>query len=400
MIRLYSFILFLFLSVSVFAQIDNPVFIRAEVAFENHEYERAVKLYTNLIKSNINKQEAYVKRGRCYLQNGLFDYAINDFMQAEKNNENSASYYISICYASKNDMKKSFFWLEKYLEGKHKLPMSEVKKNPGFKNISETNEWNELWKKDWYSKTETALSFAEYLYKQGNNREALDELDNLLEKRPSLDEAYFLRAKIYNALKQNKLAIGDCDLAIKYAKKNIEYYKFRAKNYIAEMKYHKALEDLNLALKIDNNKIELYKIRGIVYYHLEEFEKAEKDLRLYLSFVENDVDALYYRGLNDYKNENYLNALLSFNKLLELNPSDLKSFIARGDTYLRTKTYKYADRDYSMALDIDPQNAKTYYKRALARKALNEKEQACLDFKKAMSLGNFKAEELYYKYCK
>jgi len=59
-----------------------------------------------------------------------------------------------------------------------------------------------------------------------------------------------------------------------------------------------------------------------------------------------------------------------------------------------------AIKDYTKTLELDPGNSLAYLNRGLAKAELGDKNNACLDFKKALELGNKKAEELISKHCK
>ncbi len=400
MLRFCFTILLHALAISMVAQIDNPVLIKAGYEFEMQNYDKAIKLYTSLIKSDISKTESLVKRGESLLLVGLVNEAILDFKEAEKLQENSASILLASAYAYLNKTEQAIYWLDKHLQAHDKLSINEVKNYSYFSKIQNDKQWIDLWKKEWYSKYDLSLSHANYLFVNGNSIEALDELDILIDKKPRMDEAYILRTQVYNSIGQYKLALSDCDNAIKFARKNADYYCIRSDVYISLNKLNKALSDINYAVSIENNNIKLYKHRAKIFIELNDHEKAKADMELYLSFCYNDISALYNMGLIYYNLDDYLNALLSFNKCLELKPSNFKSYVARGDTYFKTKTYKYAERDYAMALDLNPKDGNLYYKRALVRKALHNQTGVCSDLKKAIKFGVYEAEEMYYRICK
>ena len=53
-----------------------------------------------------------------------------------------------------------------------------------------------------------------------------------------------------------------------------------------------------------------------------------------------------------------------------------------------------------MALDLDANNAEAYYNRALSKIAASDKDSACLDFKKAITLGFTPDENALAQSCK
>ncbi len=67
--------------------------------------------------------------------------------------------------------------------------------------------------------------------------------------------------------------------------------------------------------------------------------------------------------------------------------------------YLR-RDYQNAIMDYSTVIVLNPNDGEVYYKRGLAKIAIDEKESAVIDFKKAFDLGFKVAENALIKYCK
>lgn len=400
MIRYFSPILLFIFSLTGFSQIDNPVLIKANYEYELQNYEKAIRYYTNLIRSDINKLESLLKRGQCLLYIGLVDDALKDFIKAESIEENSANLFLASSYAYLKNTGEAITWLNKYLQTKNKLAINQVKNYNFFNNIENSEAWRELWKSDWYSKYELMLYHANYLFVNANNLDALTELDNLISKKPRMDEAYLLRSEIYFSLDQFKLALNDCNEAIRFARKNVDYYIQRIKIYKALGKNSKALDDIYYSISIDNNNISLYKEKALILSDLEKYDDAKSEMHNYLNYCYEDEFAMYKMGIISYKTGEFLNALINFNKCLEIDPSNYESFVARGDTYFKTQTYKYAERDYAMALDINPREGSLYYKRALVRKAQKNVDGACSDIQKAIKLGIYDAEVLYYKYCK
>jgi tetratricopeptide (TPR) repeat protein len=373
--------------------------IKAQIAFDEGEYQQSISYYTSLIDSDIDVLDCYLGRGEAYMELDQFDKAIADFEQAELKKSNSASFYLAACYALTNQVDESIEWLGKYLSQGIKMHENKLKNHSHFNNIRNSTQWKELWMNEWYSKYETALHHANYLISVQDWVGALDEIDDLIDKKPRMDEAYYARAKIYQHLKEYKLAVNDCDNAIKFNRKNIDYYLLKSDNLFLLEKYSKSLDAINAAISIDNNKIEMYKKRGIIYIQLEQFKKAKEDLALYNLYKTNDFKAYYYLGIAYHKSGDYLNALLNFNEGLKLKETSIECYLARAETYLKTQTFQYAERDLSMALDLNPMDASIYVKRANARKAQGKNEEACSDLKKAIRYGSYEAEKLYYQLC-
>ena len=69
------------------------------------------------------------------------------------------------------------------------------------------------------------------------------------------------------------------------------------------------------------------------------------------------------------------------------------------NSYLLSKSWDYAAQDYSMSLDLAPGNPDTWLKKGIALVNSGKTEDACHDFRQALSLGSKRATEYISRYC-
>jgi tetratricopeptide (TPR) repeat protein len=62
--------------------------------------------------------------------------------------------------------------------------------------------------------------------------------------------------------------------------------------------------------------------------------------------------------------------------------------------------YAGAIEDYSSSIELYPGDPETYFQRGLVKLAMNNKYDACLDFKTAEELGSTEAKAAIKKNCK
>jgi tetratricopeptide (TPR) repeat protein len=62
--------------------------------------------------------------------------------------------------------------------------------------------------------------------------------------------------------------------------------------------------------------------------------------------------------------------------------------------------YNGAIEDYSTSIELYPNDPETYYQRGLVKLTMNNKYDACLDFKTAEELGSTDAKSAIKKNCK
>ena len=89
-------ILFLFLIAGFYgtAQDANELYIKGIQSFDNKKYNEALDFFSRSIDKSPDFEEAYLKRGACFMIFHDFDNAINDFNKViELNPHNELAYY-------------------------------------------------------------------------------------------------------------------------------------------------------------------------------------------------------------------------------------------------------------------------------------------------------------------
>lgn len=75
-------------------------------------------------------------------------------------------------------------------------------------------------------------------------------------------------------------------------------------------------------------------------------------------------------------------------------------YFNRANCYLKLDKADLAVRDYSDSLILKPENENAYTNRGIAHIKLKKKQEACDDWNKAVSLGQFSTKKYLEKYCK
>jgi tetratricopeptide (TPR) repeat protein len=87
-------------------------------------------------------------------------------------------------------------------------------------------------------------------------------------------------------------------------------------------------------------------------------------------------------------------------KAIDTGIMDARFYYTRGSVRSTLGKIDQALGDFAMSLDIKPDQPDLYAERAQLRLVRGDTEGACHDWKKAMEMGNAKAADLLYKYCK
>ena len=97
------------------------------------------------------------------------------------------------------------------------------------------------------------------------------------------------------------------------------------------------------------------------------------------------------QGLLYMRRKKYDLAISEFNDAIKINPIFTKAYSNRGDAYYGKGLFKKAAESYTEAIDINNEYDKAYIKRGIINFfKLNNKTQACLDWKAACELDTCK----------
>lgn len=302
--------------------------------------------------------------------------------------------------------------------------------------------------------------------KELNINSQIDSLTNLIKDSPKKFENYYLRAELEIQLEKYKEALEDLNLVIENNSNNSNFLFRRAKinEYLKNFRW--ALSDFNHIIELDSNYNDIYKERGICKYYLKLYPNAIEDLDKAIKINQRDTVAFYFRGFSK-TNINISEALIDINNAINLNskykealylrigiqfglknfvdakrdidfliqiyPNDIRSYASRGEFYVynnelqnalndfniiiemdSTKSYPYARKgfikkslgdkigalkDFNKAIELDSKAADNYYERGLIEVSMSNKELACADFSKAGELGYKDAYNAIKKYC-
>ncbi len=377
--------------------VSDSLIMNVRAKFSHQDFNSVFELLNPVSENIKTNSEPFILRGKAYLYAGQAGKAILDFELAEKIKENSASYELAQTYASVGNAEYACKALKKYLKTPHKKFQSDIKTDKYFEKISNSKPWIELWKADYYSKTELQLNDAQFEISKNNDAQAFSILDNIIAKNEKSTDALFMRAKLHAKNNDLKNALRDLDKTLKNKPFDTDYLLLHAQILFQTQKYQKALIDYDILIKKNKTDASFFKQKALIENELNDFENAKSDILTYLKFYPWDSEGLYIAGLINLKAEYYLDALKYFNESIEIDNSKSAYYEARGDAYFAVKTFENAENSFSMALDLVPAG-EIFFKKGLARLAQNNIEGACSDWEKSLNLGYFRADDYLKKY--
>ncbi len=233
------------------------------------------------------------------------------------------------------------------------------------------------------------------------------------------DEAYYELANLQFLNKEPVDAIVSVTKSIKIEPKKGQYYAARAyftQNaytiFPGDKNYRKINEDYNLAIYFEPDNYELYKMRSEFKRKMGQEVEALTDYNKMIEISPDQNYAYTERGVLKMQKENYTGAISDFNSSMEIDPNNATNFKYRGLCYHNMRKYYDAYKDFSQYIEqlngssqkeeesVKNQIAQTYLMRGHALYAMGKGSEACVDFLKALDLGERKGLNYFRKYCR
>lgn len=263
-----------------------------------------------------------------------------------------------------------------------------------------------------------------YLLKAKSHAE-LDQLkkadevyQNLLKKDNYNSELQFEYARFKFTINEPVQAIQLMNKAIKIDPKTGKYYAYRAyftqrayTVFPGDKKYQSIIDDYNLAIYLDATNYEFYKLRSEFKRQMGQEVEALMDYNKMIELSPDNQYAYTERGVIKMHKENYIDAIEDFSASIELYPDEAKNFRYRGLCLHNLRKYYDAYNDFSKSLELlnakadtteamQKVIAETYLMRGHVLFAMGKGSEACVDFLKALDMGERKGLNYFRKYCR
>jgi len=234
------------------------------------------------------------------------------------------------------------------------------------------------------------------------------------------EDAYLFRGRASMRFLKEDLdgALSDYNKSIELDNTVSEAYVNRGLLKKTQGYYKDALTDYNSAIKLDNTDPDIYLKRAIIHNYLEDYSAAISDLNRSISLNKINPNAYYLRGNMHAKMTLYEKAIDDYTDALDLiysiipdkiehdfSSSDKEglseilkdSYQNRASSWNKLEQYERAISDYEKLLELNDifkeNNAMVYQHLAMCKVNLRDWDGALQDAKKAVKLGNKKADE-------
>jgi tetratricopeptide (TPR) repeat protein len=234
-------------------------------------------------------------------------------------------------------------------------------------------------------------------------RQAIEELSKAIKLNPQYEYAYFMRAFIYQQIRDSQRSLADYNQVIILNPKISSTYNNRG--LLKDEQFNDiqgALADFNQSLILDPKDSDAYNNRATLKY--QKFNDIQGALTDYdqAILVSPKSPAIYNNRavLKDDRLNDIKGALADYDQAISLNPEYSLPYFNRAK--LKDETFndiKGALADCDEAISFNPRDPKAYNNRAVFKKKLNDFQGALADYDQAISL-NPKYAKAYFNRAK
>lgn len=343
---------------------------RADLLYENGEYDHAKKDYELLLRQDARCQEAYLGLGRIAYRENNMGLAEDYLSKAEEANPSNPLFY--------------------------------VQRGSFYDAIGE------------YDKA--AADYVHALVYDGNNSAAIASLNVLTTKdfnaviaaiSNTVDNVqdkgffYFLRALIYKNNWHYTASIKDWNtiLAEKYFYTHSIFYN-RAYCYFHLGQFEYALNDIDMAISLNADDLSYHILKAEIYRVMGEYDSATRELSMAATFNPTDLGVLQQSGILAAEQGDYDKALRYYNDAILNNADDAYSYLLRAYLYELSGDTTMAANNYETIASMPKPLANVYSLRGFALARLGRVDEANAWLKAALdSSQSHSGEEYYYAAC-
>jgi predicted O-linked N-acetylglucosamine transferase (SPINDLY family) len=334
----------------------------AELAAREGDPERAIQLYSNVIRLQPKHGMACYKRGNVLKDSGKLEAAL-------------ASYDLAI--ELDPDHANAFCNRGAVLERMNRLDEA----------LASFNRAIALNPRDAFAHCNRGI----LLGRLGRPEEALASFDQAIAANRGYAEAYFNRGSLLQELRRLDEALASYGEAIQIAPGFVPAYLRRGMLQLEMKQSDAALASFDKTIELDPRLAAAHCYRGV----LLEAERPDAALASYDKAIELDprfAEAYYNRGVLQQRAKNPEAAMADYDKAIELVPHFAEAHSNRGALLHASKQSEAALASYDKAVELDPGLADAFLSRAAVLMALERWNEALASLDRAISLAPGSAE--------
>ena len=195
-------------------------------------------------------------------------------------------------------------------------------------------------------------------------------------------------------------AMMDYTRAEKVEPENPRLYVSRSAVHITEGNLKEAVQDCDRAIKLDPNDADAWYNRACADYMGHANEGAMRSLEKAVKLKDDHADALFLRGV--VRGEQYKEAagIADIQAALAMNPNIPGGWMSLGVLQFENEQYQEGIESFTRAIDADDhEKMVAYYYRGDCYYHLEDKDNACINWRQSAKLGDKDAQFIVKNYC-
>jgi tetratricopeptide (TPR) repeat protein len=379
-------------------QSSYDAILKARALTDAGQYTQAIAEVSTALASQ-KTSTLYITKADAELKSGNYKAAIDDYSRANAIDNSSGESGLSRVYALMGDAAGSLSHLEKNISSPFRKSEKEIMLDPSFEKIENRPEWRLFWKKERYTGAEKGISDIEYFISSGKTDNAVKALAEIKSNYAGTAASDYAETLVYISTGKYQDAVKLLTVLLENDPENVKYLKLLAKGQEGTGNPVGATATYSKLIDLQVPDAELLIKRAECLRKSGETSSALSDIERYLSVYPDNRIALSLAGKLESTDGDNLKAITYFNRNIKLHPGDAQCYIDRADAYFMSKSYDWAGKDYSMSLDLDPGNPAAWLNKGITLLRSGKNDDACHDFRQALSLGNKQAADYISRYC-
>lgn len=373
--------------------------VKARYLVTEKAYADAVAILNDLPVGGSASMPAALAMGEALSGLGKFDESNVWLMKVTGVWAAEANWCLAKNWLNLNNLPNAVLYLGKHLADKNHFAEKFVRLDPDFTRLENSREWVHLWQTEWYTEFEQRADEVSYLVSQGQLDDALNLANQAIADAPNDPRAWFQLARIGLLEKQDRQYRQALDKAWQLSPGLIVLREEMLRFALEAGNYEKVNAMAGELIREDPSNPEYLITRALVRILEGKESMAMKEIEATEEEGIAPAELYYQAGRKisatmPQQAESYLTKAISTGRM------DARYYYERGKVRLNLEETATALDDLAMSLDINPNQPDLYMERAQIRLDLGDGEGACHDWKRAMEMGNKKAPDLLYKYCR
>jgi len=353
LLKIYILGLLIFeLNINSYSQLNTySLMFQGRQQLATEHYFEAIKIFSRVIESKPQTQEAYFFRG-------IAKFNLNDYQGAKKD--------------FKNTIDLNPFYSHAY----HYLGITEDRIGNYSQAFRMFNKAISLSPYDAYVYLNRGIT---HLHLQQID-EAINDLDSSIILRSDIAESYLNLSVAYEEKGDDLEALLQVNKALKINPFMGSAYLKRALLKYKRENYEGAIKDIEQSQKIDKNNPLAFYYKANILARQKQYEDALINYNKVLEYDPENALVFYNRAILKSEMDNWQGAIDDFNQAISINPQNILIYFARALEYYNHKQYKLAISDLNTTLDIYPAYPKAYQLRARIYQDMGQQTRANTDY--------------------